>query len=99
MAKMENNTHFLYILKCKDGSYYTGYTNDLEKRFKKHEEGKGAKYTRGRGPLKLVFQQAFPTKQEAMRMEFAVKKLNRAQKERMIKEGSVSYVAAKELQQ
>jgi putative endonuclease len=99
MAKMENNTHFLYILECKDGSYYTGYTNDLEKRFKKHEEGKGAKYTRGRGPLKLVFQQAFPTKQEAMRMEFAVKKLNRAQKERMIKEGSVSYVAAKELQQ
>ena len=99
MAKMENNTHVLYILKCKDGSYYTGYTNDLEKRFKKHEEGKGAKYTRGRGPLKLVFQQAFPTKQEAMRMEFAVKKLNRAQKERMIKEGSVSYVAAKELQQ
>ncbi|MBD7966183.1 MAG: GIY-YIG nuclease family protein [Bacillota bacterium] len=96
---MENNTHFLYILECKDGSYYTGYTNDLEKRFKKHEEGKGAKYTRGRGPLKLVFQQAFPTKQEAMRMEFAVKKLNRAQKERMIKEGSVSYVAAKELQQ
>lgn len=99
MAKMENKTHFLYILECKDGSYYTGYTNDLEKRFKKHEEGKGAKYTRGRGPLKLVFQQAFPTKQEAMRMEFAVKKLNRAQKERMIKEGSVSYVAAKELQQ
>ncbi|WP_144704880.1 GIY-YIG nuclease family protein [Fictibacillus phosphorivorans] len=96
---MENNTHYLYILECKDGSYYTGYTNDLEKRFKKHEEGKGAKYTRGRGPLKLVFQQAFPTKQEAMRMEFAVKKLNRAQKERMIKEGSVSYVAAKELQQ
>ncbi|WP_198769466.1 GIY-YIG nuclease family protein [Fictibacillus halophilus] len=96
---MENNTHFLYILECKDGSYYTGYTNDLEKRLKKHEEGKGAKYTRGRGPLKLVFQATFPTKQEAMRMEFAVKKLNRAQKERMIKEGSVSYVAAKELQQ
>ncbi|MED1865530.1 GIY-YIG nuclease family protein [Fictibacillus nanhaiensis] len=95
---MENNKHCIYILECKDGSYYTGYTNDLEKRLKKHEEGKGAKYTRGRGPLKLVFHAVFSTKQEAMRMEFAVKKLNRAEKERMIKEGSVSYVAAKKLQ-
>lgn len=95
---MENNKHYIYILECKDGSYYTGYTNDIEKRLKKHEEGKGAKYTRGRGPLKLVFQAVFSTKQEAMRMEFAVKKLSRAQKERLIKEGSVSYVAAKELQ-
>ncbi len=96
MVKKEDN-HFLYILECGDGTYYTGYTNDLTKRLQKHEEGKGAKYTRGRGPLKLVFQKAFSTKQEAMRMEFAVKKLNRAEKERMIKEGSVSYVAAKEL--
>ncbi|MDM5314426.1 GIY-YIG nuclease family protein [Fictibacillus sp. b24] len=96
MAKKEDN-HFLYILECGDGTYYTGYTNDLAKRLEKHKEGKGAKYTRGRGPLKLVFQKSFSTKQEAMRMEFAVKKLNRAEKERMIKEGSVSYVAAKEL--
>ncbi|WP_394605752.1 GIY-YIG nuclease family protein [Fictibacillus sp. UD] len=94
--KKEDN-HFLYILECGDGTYYTGYTNDLAKRLEKHKEGKGAKYTRGRGPLKLVFQKSFSTKQEAMRMEFAVKKLNRAEKERMIKEGSVSYVAAKEL--
>ncbi|MFG6497479.1 GIY-YIG nuclease family protein [Fictibacillus sp. UD] len=96
MVKKEDN-HFLYILECGDGTYYTGYTNDLAKRLEKHKEGKGAKYTRGRGPLKLVFQKSFSTKQEAMRMEFAVKKLNRAEKERMIKEGSVSYVAAKEL--
>jgi putative endonuclease len=92
-----NDNHYIYILECGDGSYYTGYTNDLTQRLRKHEEGKGAKYTRGRGPLRLVFQESFSTKQEAMRMEFAVKKLNRSEKERIIKEGSVSYVAAKEL--
>lgn len=92
-----NDNHYIYILECGDGSYYTGYTNDLTQRLRKHEEGKGAKYTRGRGPLSLVFQESFSTKQEAMRMEFAVKKLNRSEKERIIKEGSVSYVAAKEL--
>jgi len=91
------NNHFVYILECNDGTYYTGYTNELTQRLRKHEEGKGAKYTRGRGPLKLVFQATFSTKQEAMRMEYAIKKLNRAAKERMIREGSDSYVAAKEL--
>jgi putative endonuclease len=90
--------HYVYILECKDGTYYTGYTNELEQRLRKHEEGKGAKYTRGRGPLKLVYQASFPTKQEAMSMEFAIKKLNRAAKERIIKEGGVPYVAAKKLQ-
>lgn len=93
----KSGNHFVYILECGDGTYYTGYTNEINQRLRKHEEGKGAKYTRGRGPLTLVFQQAFPTKQEAMRLEFAIKKLNRAAKERIIKEGSVSYVAAKEL--
>lgn len=94
---VNNVNHYIYILECGDGSYYTGYTNDLTQRLRKHEEGKGAKYTRGRGPLRLVFKESFSTKQEAMRMEFAVKKLNRSEKERIIKEGSVSYVAAKEL--
>jgi putative endonuclease len=93
----KNDNHYIYILECGDGTYYTGYTNDLVQRLERHQEGKGAKYTRGRGPLKLVFQESFCTKQEAMRMEFAVKKLNRSEKERIIKEGSVSYVAAKEL--
>ncbi|RZT13037.1 putative endonuclease [Fictibacillus sp. BK138] len=93
----KSNSHFVYILECGDGTYYTGYTNEISQRLRKHEEGKGAKYTRGRGPLKLVFQQSFSTKQEAMRLEFAIKKLNRAAKERIIKEGSVPYVAAKEL--
>jgi putative endonuclease len=93
----ETDKHFVYILECKDGTYYTGYTNEMTKRLRKHEEGRGAKYTRGRGPFRIVFQEAFSTKNEAMRAEFAIKKLNRARKERLIKEGSVSYVATKEL--
>jgi putative endonuclease len=96
---MGNNeaNHFVYILECKDGTYYTGYTNEISKRLRKHEEGKGAKYTRGRGPFRLVYQESFSTKTEAMKAEFAIKKLNRSAKERIINEGSVSYVATKEL--
>ena len=47
--------HYTYMLKCKDGTYYIGYTNDLEKRVKAHNEGKGAKYTKGRGPVELIY--------------------------------------------
>ncbi len=52
---MENKEHFFYVLSCKDGSLYAGYTNDLERRVRLHNEGKGAKYTRGRGPVKAYF--------------------------------------------
>ncbi|WNB92048.1 GIY-YIG nuclease family protein [Bacillus sp. NEB1478] len=96
MVNHEDN-HFVYILECKDGTYYTGYTNEITQRLRKHEDGKGAKYTRGRGPFRLVYQESFPTKTEAMKAEFAIKKLNRSAKERIINEGSVSYVATKEL--
>ena len=96
MVNDEDN-HFVYILECKDGTYYTGYTNEISQRLRKHEEGKGAKYTRGRGPFRLVYQESFSTKTEAMKAEFAIKKLNRSAKERIINEGSVSYVATKEL--
>jgi putative endonuclease len=96
MVKSEAS-HYVYIVECKDGTYYTGYTNDLEQRLRKHAEGKGAKYTRGRGPLRLIFQAAYPTKQEAMSVEFMIKKLSRAKKEQMIREGGAPYVAAKKL--
>ena len=58
--------NYTYILKCKDGSLYTGWTNDLEQRVAAHNTGKGAKYTRGRGPVQLVYLEEFDTKQEAM---------------------------------
>ncbi|QHE50613.1 GIY-YIG nuclease family protein [Pontibacillus sp. HMF3514] len=80
---MEAN-HMVYILKCKDGSLYTGYTNDFNRRLRMHEQGKGAKYTRGRGPFEVVYKQAFLTKEEAMQEEYRIKKLNRPYKEQMI---------------
>ena len=77
----------LYILKCKDDSYYTGITNDLHKRISDHENGKGAKYTRGRGPFKIVYQEAAENRSEASKREIEIKKLSRIEKEKLIKRG------------
>lgn len=71
---------YVYVLRCGDGSLYTGYTKDLERRLKAHREGKGAKYTRGRGPLTLFYWEGFATKEEALRREAAIKKLSRKEK-------------------
>ncbi|MGY4691901.1 GIY-YIG nuclease family protein [Salibacterium sp. K-3] len=78
--------HYVYILECGDGSFYTGYTTDLVQRLRMHEQGKGAKYTRGRGPFRLVYQQVFDSKTEAMRMEYEVKQWNRKDKEKFLRE-------------
>lgn len=71
---------FVYMLRCKDGSLYTGWTNDLEHRLAMHSSGRGAKYTRGRGPLVLVYSEELPDKEAALRRECAIKKLRREQK-------------------
>lgn len=71
---------FVYMLRCKDGSLYTGWTNDLEHRLAMHNSGRGAKYTRGRGPLELVYSEELPDKEAALRREYAIKKLRREQK-------------------
>lgn len=71
---------FVYMLRCKDGSLYTGWTNDLEHRLAMHNSGRGAKYTRGRGPLELVYSEELPDKESALRRECAIKKLRREQK-------------------
>lgn len=71
---------FVYMLRCKDGSLYTGWTNDLKHRLTMHNSGRGAKYTRGRGPLKLVYSEELPDKEAALRRECAIKKLRREQK-------------------
>lgn len=71
---------FVYMLRCKDGSLYTGWTNDLEHRLAMHNSGRGAKYTRGRGPLELVYSEDLPDKEAALRRECAIKKLRREQK-------------------
>lgn len=71
---------FVYMLRCKDGSLYTGWTNDLKHRLAMHNSGRGAKYTRGRGPLELVYSEELPDKEAALRRECAIKKLRREQK-------------------
>ncbi|MFP3359037.1 GIY-YIG nuclease family protein [Planococcus citreus] len=82
-----NNDHYFYVLECGDGSYYAGYTNDLEKRLAKHESGKGAKYTRSRGPLTLLYHEMYETKPEAMKAEYAFKQLSKAEKIAYIRNG------------
>lgn len=76
--------NYTYILECADGSYYTGWTNDLERRVREHNEKKGAKYTRGRTPVKLVYYETFETKSEALKREAAIKKLSRSEKDALI---------------
>lgn len=80
---------YVYIIECKDGSLYTGWTTNIDERIKAHNEGKGAKYTRGRGPVKLVHLEKFDNRSDALKRELAVKKLTRSQKERLISKGSI----------
>lgn len=72
--------HYVYILECGDETLYTGYTNDLCKRLEKHKNNKGAKYTRGRGPFKIVYVEEFDDKSNAMKREYEIKQLTRKQK-------------------
>ena len=74
-----------YIVRCSDGTLYTGWTNDIEKRLLAHNQGQGAKYTRGRTPVELVYLECFRTKQEAMKREAAIKKLSKADKLALIR--------------
>ncbi len=84
--KETENMNYTYILRCKDGSLYTGWTNNLEKRVQDHNAGKGAKYTKSRRPVELVYYETFDTKEEAMRREYAVKQLSRTKKIQLISE-------------
>lgn len=81
---MKEKQNFTYILQCSDGTLYTGWTNNLDKRLREHNEGQGAKYTRGRRPVKLVYTEAYDTKREAMQREWQIKKLTRKEKEALI---------------
>lgn len=71
---------YVYIVMCKDGSLYTGWTNDLEKRLVAHNSGRGAKYTKGRGPVRLVYSEFLATKEDALKREYAIKKLKKTAK-------------------
>lgn len=77
---------YTYIVRCKDGSLYTGWTTDLKRRIAAHNEGKGAKYTKSRRPVKLVYSEEFETKEEAMRREYAIKHMSRPEKIKLIEQ-------------
>ena len=77
--------NYTYILKCADGTLYCGWTNNLEKRLKSHNEGKGAKYTRSRLPVSLVYYEKFESSVEAQKREREIKKLSRSEKLNLIK--------------
>ena len=81
---MMEQTWYLYILRCGDGSLYTGITTDVEKRFEAHSSGKGAKYTRGRGPLELVYSEACQDHSHALKREWEIKSLPREKKLELI---------------
>lgn len=74
------NTAYTYMVECKDGSLYTGWTRHLEERMECHNSGKGAKYTRSRLPVRLVYYEVFVTKKEAMQREYAIKQMTRTDK-------------------
>ena len=76
--------HFVYMLRCKDNSLYTGYTIDLNKRLKKHNDGKASKYTRSRLPVKLVFYKQVDSKSLGLKLEILLKKLNKKEKEKLV---------------
>ena len=78
--------NYTSIVECSDGTLYTGWTNNLEKRLEAHNAGKGAKYTKTRRPVKLVYQEQFETKEEAMSREYHIKQLSRKEKMKLMKE-------------
>jgi len=83
---MESKSHWVYIVECNDGSLYTGYTTDIERRVKTHNEGRGAKYTRPRLPVILVYSERFSDISSAMSREYEIKQLTRKQKLALINE-------------
>ncbi len=82
--------NYTYILECNDKTLYTGWTNNLEKRLKAHNDGKGAKYTKSRLPVRLVYYEEFNSKEEAMQREYRIKHLNRTEKMSLIKAHQLS---------
>lgn len=87
LRKRERQMNYTYLLECSDGTLYCGWTNDLEKRVNAHNSGRGAKYTKPRRPVRLVWYETFETKEEAMSREAKVKQLSRKQKEELVAQG------------
>lgn len=93
---MENHEHYFYVLTCSDGTLYGGYTNNLERRIRMHNEGKGAKYTRGRGPVTLTYFKSYDNKSDALRAEYHFKQLPRKKKIEFLMKEAWGYDVATE---
>jgi putative endonuclease len=87
-ASKVKQLYFVYILETRDRRYYTGYTTDIERRFREHQDGIGGKFTRAFGAVRIVYQESYPTKSEAMKREALIKTWSREKKRRLI--GKVS---------
>ncbi len=81
---MEAKKNYTYMVRCKDGSLYTGWTNNLEKRLQAHNEGSGAKYTKTRRPVELVYYEEYESKTQAMKREYEIKQLPKKKKEELL---------------
>lgn len=81
-------SNYVYILRCSDNTLYTGWTTCLERRLKFHNDGRGAKYTRSRRPVELIYYEEYETKEEALRREWKIKQMRRQKKEELIRQGS-----------
>ncbi|OQA57417.1 MAG: GIY-YIG nuclease superfamily protein [Candidatus Omnitrophica bacterium ADurb.Bin277] len=96
MRKIKRKACFhVYILRCKNGAYYTGFTNNLARRFEEHSKGRGAKYLRGKGPLELVYAKKYAYFLTAMRAERDVKRMSRKKKDELVAEYAVKSLRAK----
>jgi putative endonuclease len=84
MTTTRSPDHYAYVLRCSDGTFYTGYTTDPERRVREHDAGDGAKYTRGRTPVELVHVESFDSQSAAMRREYEIKQLSRDRKEALV---------------
>lgn len=84
---LKDEIHYVYILECNDKTLYTGWTVDIDKRIAAHNSNKGAKYTRGRTPVNLVYLETFDNKSDALKRENSIKKLSKKQKELLIERG------------
>ena len=82
--------HHVYVLACADGTYYTGYTTDVERRVAEHDDGEGAKYTRGRTPVELRHVETYASRSAAMAREYEIKQLSRARKERLLERSAAA---------
>jgi len=79
-----SDEHYVYVLRCADDTFYTGYTTDVERRVEEHQAGQGAKYTRGRTPVELLHVESYETRSDAMSREYEIKQLSRTDKQRLV---------------